>query len=114
MKLFSKSRKPAEPAEPTAEMATPVSQPVVESSPQISLSAEQKDILDQAVDPRVNRILERIYADKAAAERALNNSQIVNFPSADTGERHVVQDADGFWRIVPGPPKNEARLFDAI
>jgi len=115
MKFFSKSRNPAKKAENAGEPATPVSNIAAHSKPQISLSAEQKDILDQPVDPRVNRILEQIYADKAAAERALNARQIVTFPSADSGERHVVQDKNGFWRIVPGPAAiKESRLSDAI
>jgi len=115
MKLFSKSRNPAKKTENAVEPAMPVSQTAVHSKPQISLSAEQKDILDQPVDPRVNRILEQIYADKAAAERALNARQIVTFPSADSGERHVVQDENGFWRIVPGRAAiKESQLFDAI
>lgn len=115
MKLFSKPRNSAEPAENTFEIAAPSPQPTIHSTGKISMTAEQKDILDQPLNPRVNRIMEQIYADKAAAERALNGRQIVAFPSNDSAERHVVQDADGFWRIVPGPPpQGETRLFDAL
>jgi hypothetical protein len=115
MNLFRKRRNAAEPAENRFELATPVSHPKPAPPGQISLTAEQKDILQQEIDPRVNRILEQIYADQSAAERALNASRIVKFPSPDSGQRHVVQDANGFWRIVPGPsPKSETSLFDAI
>jgi len=56
-----------------------------------------------------------LFADRAAAERALNARRIIEFPTEDSGERHVIQDERGFWRIVPGlaPPKlNE--FFDAL
>lgn len=116
MKLFFKSRNAAAAPENTFELAPATAKPApVSAVVQISLSAEQKELLDQPVSARVTRIMDQIYADKAAAERALNSRQIVSFPAADTGERHVVQDADGFWRIVPGPaPKAQSRLFDAL
>ncbi|PYL87623.1 MAG: hypothetical protein DMF17_02000 [Verrucomicrobia bacterium] len=47
--------------------------------------------------------MDEIYEDKAAAERALNARRIIEFPRGDSGERHVIQDERGFWRIVPGP-----------
>ena len=113
MKLFSRHRNRAEPAENTFELVTPAA-PKVVALPALSLSAEQKDMLGQPLDPRVGRIMDRLYADKTAAERALNHRQIVAFPASDSGERHVVQDADGFWRIVPAPTPEQNRLFDAL
>jgi hypothetical protein len=62
----------------------------------------------------LERILQEIYADRAAAERALKARRIITFPNDDSGERHVVQDPDGFWRIVPGPaPTKLNEFFDA-
>jgi hypothetical protein len=79
------------------------------------LSGEQKSMLEKPLDPRVDRILHEIYADRAAAERALQARRIISFPSDDSGERHVVQDADGFWRIIPGPvPTKLNEFFDAL
>lgn len=116
MKLFFKRRNTAAPAENPFEPTTSAAKepPPARELPQIRLSAEQKDLLEQPVHPRVGRIMDEIYADKAAAERAVKSRQILNFPSADSGERHVVQDADGFWRIMPGPAPKEQRLLDAL
>lgn len=83
--------------------------------PEISLSAEEKSMLEKPLDPRVDRILQEIYADRAAAERALKARRIISFPNDDSGERHVVQDPDGFWRIVPGPaPTKLNEFFNAL
>jgi hypothetical protein len=97
MNLFRKGRNPAKPAENTFELApakpikhTPV--PLRE----ISLSSEQKSMLETPLDPRVERILREIYVDRAAAEQALKARRIIIFPSDDSDERHVVQDSDGF------------------
>src|ERR1700686_4328300 len=115
MNLFRRHRNPAEPAEISFQLAPAVETHKPIQLRQISMSAEQKSLLDSPIDPRVERIMQEIYADKAAAERALNSRRIIFFPSADSGERHVVQDQDGFWRIVPGPaPQADTRLFDAI
>jgi hypothetical protein len=82
---------------------------------EISLSAEQKSLLEKPLDPRVDRILQEIYADKAAAEAALKARRIIAFPKDDSGERHVIQDERGFWRIVPGPaPTTLNEFFDAL
>jgi hypothetical protein len=113
MNLFFKRRNPAEPPENTFEIATPSATEICHLR-EISMSTEQRGMLDQPLDPRVGRIMEQIYADKTAAERALNSRQIVRFPSPDSGERHVIQDADGFWRIVPGPAPKESAVFDAL
>jgi hypothetical protein len=79
------------------------------------LSAEQQSLLDKPVDPRVDRILQEIYADRAAAEAALKARRIIVFPKGDSGERHVIQDDQGFWRIVPGPaPTTLNEFFDAL
>jgi hypothetical protein len=116
MNLFSRRRNNAQPPENTFQLALPSeerNEPL--SLAPISLNAEQKEILNKPVDPRVSRILQEIYEDRAAAERALKSRRIIDFPADDSGERHVVQDEQGFWRIVPGPPPVEARkLFDAI
>src|SRR2546425_7781908 len=82
--------------------ALPVPPPQLQK---VSLSAEHKIILEKPVDSRVERILQGIYADRAAAERALKGRRVIEFPYADSGERRVVQDKDGFWRIVPGEPE---------
>jgi hypothetical protein len=59
--------------------------------------------------------MQEIYADRAAAEAALKTRRIIAFPSGDSGERHVIQGADGFWRIVPGPaPTTLNEFFDAL
>jgi len=56
-----------------------------------------------------------IYEDKAAAERALKARRIIEFPHGDSGERHVIQDERGFWRIVSGPaPASLKEFFDAL
>lgn len=116
MKLFRRSRNPAEPAANSFELARAVPK---QKDPlqlhEISLSAEQKSTLEKPLDPRVDRILQKIYADKAEAERALNSPSIIDFPHADSGERHVIQDEHGFWRIVPGPaPTQLNEFFDAL
>jgi streptomycin 6-kinase len=81
----------------------------------IALSDEHKSLLEKPVHPRVDRILQEIYADRAAAERALNARRIIEFPPGDSGERHVIQDERGFWRIVPGPaPMQLNKFFDAL
>jgi len=104
MKLFRK--RPSKPATPkTADSAATVDAaatlPPGPKPEPIALSAEQKDLLQTPVDPRVDRILQEIYADRTAAERALKSRRIINFPFGDSGERRVVQDEHGFWRIVP-------------
>jgi hypothetical protein len=54
--------------------------------PEISLSAEEESTLEKPLDPRVDRILQEIYADRAAAERALKARRIISFPNDDSGE----------------------------
>jgi|ERR1700720_4022195 len=108
MKLFRRRPPQADPAN-SADAAPPI-QPL-----EISLSAEQKCLLEKPLDPRVDKILRKIYSNKAEAERALNARRIIDFPHGDSGERHVIQDDDGFWRIVPGPPpQRDAQLFDSL
>ena len=110
MKLFRRSSSAKGVAEPT-----PVPLPVSPAKPrQISLNAEHKTILEKPVDPRVERILHGIYADRAAAERALKSRRVIEFPYADSRERRVVQDKDGLWRIVPGEPERPISLSDAL
>jgi len=115
MKLFRKSPSAARaaiPAETTPIQITPTS---LKKPREISLSAEQKSLLEKPLDPRVDRILQEIYTDKAAAEAALKARRIIAFPTVDSGERHVVQDEHGFWRILPGPaPTTLSEFFDAL
>ncbi len=108
MKLFRKGSVPAKAAD-----AAPA--PAHQAPLGISLSAEQKSLLEKPIDPRVGRILQKIYADKAAAERALKSRRIIDFPHGDSGERHVIQDKQGLWRIVAGPPPTQLNeFFDAL
>ena len=114
MKLFRRRRAENKAADNSAAQETaPVEIQPAKAS--ISLSDEHKSILGEPLDPRVERILGEIYADRAAAEKALNSRRIIEFPSNDSGERHVIQDEDGFWRIVPGPPPVESqRMIDGL
>jgi hypothetical protein len=111
MTLFRRRRNSAAP-ENSFELAP--AKPT-QHAPEISLSAEQKSMLEKPVDARVDRILQEIYADRAAAERALKARRIISFPNDDSGERHVVQDPDGFWRIVPdSAPTKLNEFLDAL
>jgi hypothetical protein len=113
MKLFRRSSSPARPADATT---APVPPPApLKKLREISLSAEQKSLLEKPLDPRVDRILQEIYADRAEAERVLKARRIIDFPPGDSRERHVIQDEGGFWRIVPGlaPPKL-SKFIDAV
>ena len=118
MKLFRTDNGPAPPADasPTPEEPVPAVPRVPNPKPlEISLSAEQKSMLEKPIDPRVDRILQEIYADKEAAERALKSRRIIEFPHGNSGERHVIQDEQGFWRIVPGAaPTSLNNFFDVI
>ncbi len=96
MKLFRRRPPQVDLANPADATPAPPKQPL-----EISLSAEQKCLLEKSLDPRVDRILHEIYEDKAAAEHALNVRRIIESPHGDSGERHVIQDEHGFWRIVP-------------
>ncbi|HYY13711.1 MAG TPA: hypothetical protein VE758_04690 [Chthoniobacterales bacterium] len=103
MKLFRKRAvQPQAPQTREAPVATaPTAAPrLAPHAPSIVLTAEQKALLQTPVDPRVERILQEIYADRAAAERALKSRRIIEFPLGDSGERRVIQDENGFWRIV--------------
>jgi hypothetical protein len=81
---------------------------------EIALSSEQKTILLKPVDPRVDRILEELYADRATAERALKKGRVIEFPQGTSSEAHVVQDKNGFWRIVPAVPEDRISALDAL
>jgi len=76
MKLFHKGSSPlrdaqkAPPAVDTksAEAAAPTAI-IQEKFPAISMSTDLKDMLDQPLDPRVDRILQKINDDKIAPGR---------------------------------------------
>jgi hypothetical protein len=115
MKLFRRRPPQTGPANSDAATPAPVAPTPPKQTLEISLSAEQKCLLEKPFDARVDRILHEIYEDKAAAERALNARRIVEFPQGDPGGRHVIQDEDGFWRIVPGPaPASLEKFSDAL
>jgi hypothetical protein len=115
MKLFGKGRNPPKKDDKIPPPAAPALPELPARPREISLSTEQESILEKPVDPRVGRILQEIHADKAAAERALKARRIIEFPHGDTGERHVIQDKDGLWRIVPGPaPEQPISLMDGL
>ena len=113
MKLFRRSGPAKEGTSKEAASSTPppVLPPKVR---EISLSAEQKTILETPVNPRVEHILEEIYADRATAERALKERRVIEFPQATLGEPRVVQDKDGSWRIVPATPENAVNALEAL
>lgn len=115
MKLFHRSQSVARAAISADATPIPITTTPLKKPREISLSAEQKSLLEKPLDPRVDRILQEIYADKAAAETALKTRRIIAFPKGDSGERHVIQDEHGFWRIVPGPaPTTLNEFFDAL
>src|ERR1041384_3555388 len=108
MKLFRRG-------DPVKIDTEPVSVPTPPAKPQpIPLNAEQRAMLEQPVDSRVDRILEEIYADKAAAERAIQSRQIIRFPGGGSSKPRVVQDGQGFWRILPPAPAPEETHVDLL
>jgi len=109
MKLFRKSD-PAK-AGSSRTSADSVLPPQVR---EISLNCEQKTILEKPVDARVDRILEELYADRATAERVLKGRHVIAFPDGTSGEAQVVQDKNGFWRIVPAEPEERISALDAL
>jgi hypothetical protein len=118
MKLFRKRGRQPDPLKTAEEPASATAVSPQSPAPEpcaIALNAEQKDLLQTPVDPRVERILQEIYADRTAAEAALKARRIIAFPAGDSGERHVIQDEHGFWRIVPGAvPTELSEFFDAL
>ena len=125
MKLFRRRNPPPNSDEaatppssgaPPLEPPPPTEGPAAEVPRKIELSEEQKSILEKPIDPRVARIMNEIYADREAAERALKSAhRIIEFPIGDSGERHVTQDENGFWRIVPGaPPDKPISMIEAL
>jgi hypothetical protein len=120
MNLFHRRSSAPKRADSTVRPSPPAPAPAQKQGTQpreikISLSAEQKSLLEKPIDPRVDRILQEIYSDRAAAEQALNSQRIIEFPKGDSGQGHVVQDENGFWRIVPGPASQENMgLLDAL
>jgi hypothetical protein len=112
MNLFRRRRNSAAAPDNTFKLA-----PTREELPEgeIALSAEEKGMLKEPLDPRVDRILRGIYADRAAADAALKGGAINSFPSDDSGDRQVVPDADKSWRIVPAPGSTKTNeCFDAL
>jgi hypothetical protein len=111
MKLFRRSAGAAQPVNqlvaapftvPESIPAEPVSAGIQRALELIVLSAEQRAILEKPIDPRVERIMQELHADKAAAEDALKARRIIKFPGNDWADAHVVQDENGFWRISSG------------
>ena len=108
MKLFRRGDDTPRKAGENPAAAASVPPEVIPAPREISLSTEQRSILEAPVDPRVDMILQEIYADKTAAENALNTSR-------DSGKRHVIQDQRGLWRIVPDcAPQEPIRFLDAL
>ena len=81
---------------------------------EISLNGEQKTILEKPVDARVDRILEDLYSDQATAERVLKGRHVIEFPDGTSGEAQVIQDKNGFWRIVPAAPEERISALDTL
>lgn len=79
MKLFKRSQDSAKPA-PNAGPPAPLLPP---ERPTISLTAEEKNMLEQPMDPRVARILEELRAIKVAEEQAPGSSRIIRFPESN-------------------------------
>lgn len=112
MKLFRRSADAAQPVNqpvassftvPEAIPAGPVSAGIQHALELIALSAEQREMIEKPINPRIERTLQELHADKAAAEDALKARRIIKFPGNDWADAHVVQDENGFWRISPGP-----------
>jgi hypothetical protein len=118
MKLFRRHADAAKPVnQPVVSSSTvpqeipaePVSAGIKQSFDAIALSAEQEEILKKPIDPRVLRILHELHADKSAAEAVLKAGSIIQFPQNELTGARVVQDENGFWRIVGGPALEQDR-----
>lgn len=81
--------------------------------PAIPLTAEEKWLLEQPLDPRVARILEELHAIKAAAERGPKPPRIIRFPKDDFLEADAAEDGTGYWRFVQNPPP-DVRLANGL
>jgi hypothetical protein len=87
MKLFHR-RDPSTKAQESETEAAPVLPPIVT----ISLSAEQKTLLETPVDPRVHRLLEKIN-DSKVAEQARRPRRAIGFGQGDEpGPVHAESD----------------------
>ena len=84
MKLFRRGDDLPRKGGENAAAVAPILPEILPAPPEISLSTEQKSILGEPVDPRVDMILQGIYADKTAAEQALNTNRD---PANDTSSR---------------------------
>jgi hypothetical protein len=107
MKLFHRSpsppQRPKEAVESNA--ATLVEEPQPKPLPEpplIALSSEQKSMLEEPLDPRVNRILHELYANKATAEQALNAGRIIQFPHVDSRAEDAAPAKNGGAQVVDG------------
>jgi hypothetical protein len=117
MRLFRKGGKLPKPVEQPA--ALPIATQAVASPrpslPLITLNAEQKNILEKPLDPRVDRILQELHADRASAEEVLHSRRVIRFPQQNWAQARVIQDESGFWRIVPGPAsETDEKLLDCL
>jgi hypothetical protein len=70
----------------SAETAAPTAI-VQEKFPAISMSADLKSMLDQPLDPRVDRILQKINDGKIADERSAKGPRVIHPPRGDEQSR---------------------------
>ena len=69
-----------------SEAAAPTAM-IEEKFPAISMSADLKGMLDQPLDPRVDRILQKINDGKIADERSAKGPHIIRPPRGDEQSR---------------------------
>jgi hypothetical protein len=104
MKLFKRDegspKSVTEAAGPKLIVATCAAPAPLRELPVIALTAEEKTMLAQPIDPRVGRILEELRAIKAAEELAPGSSRIIRFPGNDSRDGQSpdarTQSTDGF------------------
>ena len=80
---MAKSAKSAD--QNSTEVATPAI--VHEKFPAISMSEDLKGLLDQPLDPRVDRILQKINDGKITDERSAKGPRILRLPRRDEESR---------------------------
>lgn len=114
MKLFHKRPSTAELGGTGTGTVSPAPPETVSQIPlkiEIHMTEEQKALLDTPIDPRVDKIMRQLYADRTEAEAALKAGR----RPGDTKNHQVVQDPNGFWRIAKGPaPATPANLLNGL